>query len=320
MSRIFKKLPAIGAFVLVVGALGGPALAVDQPDGMDVPDLAAADKVLLNYLQTGDTKAASYDPASLGEANDRIWQTIAEIIADMESLSLTPGPAGPAGADGLPGADGADGAVGPPGPAGADGLDADPAVTDALDARITALEAALAAHEANVSNPHSVTKDQVGLSNVPNTKMNLTATISPGPSDDADDGYSVGSVWINTAVGSVAVLVDATPGSAEWRLITNDNQQIICDPFVFEHITVDTTVYVPSTCFGDFLIIEDGLFIGQRRTVTTAGPGFVEGPLRLDPVTEPGGQSRDLFLRSTGDTVIWEWGPSGWVVVFDTTT
>jgi hypothetical protein len=59
------------------------------------------------------------------------------------------------------------------------------------------------------------------------------------------------------------------------------------------------------------------VFIGQRRTITTAGPGDVGG-LILDPITESGGQSRIIF-GPTGDTVIWECGATGWVVVFDTT-
>ena len=228
---------------------------------------------------------------------------------------------GIAGEPGLPGADGVDGAVGLPGldgADGADGADADPAVTDALDARLTALEAGVDTHVASVTNPHSVTSGQVGLGNVPNTKMNLTATSNPSPFDDSSLGYSVGSVWINTTTGGVSVLVDDSFGSAQWRAITNDNQQLICDGFVVESITVDTTVYVPGICDGD-LFIEDGLFVGQRRTITTAGPGDI-GILSFRPNTEPGGQQRDILFTLTGDTVIWEWGVTGWVVVFDTTT
>lgn len=230
----------------------------------------------------------------------------------INNIALTPGTQG---ADGI---QGPMGLMGPQGPAGADGANADPAVTDALDARITALEAALAAHVANVANPHSVTKEQVGLGNVPNTKMNLMATTNPSPSDDSSMGYSAGSVWINVTSGGVSVLVDASPAAAQWRAITNDNQQLICDPILSEQITLDTTVYVPNQCFGDGLIIQDGIFIGQRRTVTTAGPGLISGGLFLDVITEPGGQDR-FFFGATGGTVIWEWGVNGWVVVLDTT-
>jgi hypothetical protein len=204
-------------------------------------------------------------------------------------------------------------------------------VTDALGARLAALEATVAAHVAAVDNPHAVTKDQVGLGNVPNTKMNLAATTNPSPFDGSAVGYSAGSVWINDATGGVFILVDASVGSAQWREVTNDSQQLICDgdpgikanvmlgnssDLFVSRITIDTTVYVPSLCFSAVLSIEDGLFLGQRRTVTTAGPGDIAGSLLLDPITQPGGQGR---LIPSGDTVIWEWGAAGWVVVFDTT-
>ncbi|HML23525.1 MAG TPA: hypothetical protein PKD09_17850 [Aggregatilinea sp.] len=47
-------------------------------------------------------------------------------------------------------------------------------------------------------------------------KHNLTATSDPGAGDDADDGYGVGSVWINTTAGTVWTCTDATAGSAVW--------------------------------------------------------------------------------------------------------
>lgn len=66
------------------------------------------------------------------------------------------------------------------------------------------------------TNPHQVDKTDVGLSNVPNLKVNLTATSAPTVNDDTTEGYAVGSRWINTVSGAEYVLVDATDGAAVW--------------------------------------------------------------------------------------------------------
>jgi hypothetical protein len=49
---------------------------------------------------------------------------------------------------------------------------------------------------------------------------NHTATTAPGVMDDADAGYGVGSVWVDTAAGEGYLCVDATAGAAVWKQIT----------------------------------------------------------------------------------------------------
>jgi hypothetical protein len=71
-------------------------------------------------------------------------------------------------------------------------------------------------HIASTANPHSVTKMQVGLGNVENTKVNLTATTNPSVTDDSSQGYSVGSLWINTTTDAAFTCVDASVGAAVW--------------------------------------------------------------------------------------------------------
>lgn len=44
-----------------------------------------------------------------------------------------------------------------------------PVNLDTIESNVASVQSDLAAHEANTSNPHSVTKAQVGLSNVDNT-------------------------------------------------------------------------------------------------------------------------------------------------------
>lgn len=48
---------------------------------------------------------------------------------------------------------------------------------------------------------------------------NLAATTIPGVTDDSGDGYSVGSVWVNTAASTAYICTDNTAGAAAWSLM-----------------------------------------------------------------------------------------------------
>lgn len=75
-------------------------------------------------------------------------------------------------------------------------------------------------HIDNLNNPHSVTKEQVGLSNVENIKSNLSF-LSPDVNDDVTLGYSIGSRWLDTTNKKEYVCLDSTENSAIWEEITN---------------------------------------------------------------------------------------------------
>lgn len=77
------------------------------------------------------------------------------------------------------------------------------------------------AHLANLANPHVVTKTQVGLSNVENLKVNLTAVVAPAVGNDNTEGYAVGSRWIDTVLDNEFVAVDVTTGAAVWIATTS---------------------------------------------------------------------------------------------------
>lgn len=57
-------------------------------------------------------------------------------------------------------------------------------------------------------------------------KANLTATVAPVVTDDANSGYGDWSVWINTTGNRAYVCVDATAGAAVWREITPDGESL----------------------------------------------------------------------------------------------
>jgi hypothetical protein len=86
----------------------------------------------------------------------------------------------------------------------------------------TNTHAQIDAHISNTSNPHSVTKTQVGLSNVVNLKVNLIATTVPTVTDDSSGGFSVGSRWIDTVTKKEYVLTDSTNTAAVWKETTMD--------------------------------------------------------------------------------------------------
>jgi hypothetical protein len=81
--------------------------------------------------------------------------------------------------------------------------------------------AAIDLHIADLANPHVVTKTQVGLGNVPNLKVNLTAVAPPTVNDDDDNEYSVGSLWIDTVGLNEYVALDVTTGAAFWVATTS---------------------------------------------------------------------------------------------------
>lgn len=72
-------------------------------------------------------------------------------------------------------------------------------------------------HVGSVANPHSVTKAQVGLTEVPDLKQNLSAIVDPVVTDDSGSGYGIGSRWMNTVGDKSFVCLDASVGTAVWK-------------------------------------------------------------------------------------------------------
>lgn len=56
---------------------------------------------------------------------------------------------------------------------------------------------------------------------IPPVKQNLNATSDPAVTDDSDDGYSIGSRWINTTGDKEFVATDVTVGAALWKETTS---------------------------------------------------------------------------------------------------
>ena len=72
----------------------------------------------------------------------------------------------------------------------------------------------------NGSGLTGLTKSQVGLSQVENLKVNLTAETDPGVTADGSAGYASGSRWLNTVTGKEFVCLGAATGAALWKETT----------------------------------------------------------------------------------------------------
>jgi hypothetical protein len=91
-----------------------------------------------------------------------------------------------------------------------------------LNGTTSNIQTQITTHVTDTNNPHSVTKAQVGLSNVENTLNKFDATTDPGIGDDDGDGYSIGSTWINTTTGEIFVATDVSTGAAVWKSIQEE--------------------------------------------------------------------------------------------------
>ena len=47
--------------------------------------------------------------------------------------------------------------------------------------------------------------------------VTISASASPGPTDDTDDGYVIGDRWLDTTAKREYVCMDATGGARGWR-------------------------------------------------------------------------------------------------------
>ena len=99
--------------------------------------------------------------------------------------------------------------------------------------------AANTAHRSLSNNPHSVTKAQLGLGDVDNLKNNLAGVVAPTPTDDSAAGYSVGSLWINTATNRSYTCVKASVGAAVWRQTGIESHAFLADIGSNTHAQID---------------------------------------------------------------------------------
>jgi len=95
------------------------------------------------------------------------------------------------------------------------------------ESKADAIKAALAArYPALVVTETGDYDDGVVYPYMPFVKNKLISTTAPGTTDDTTEGYSIGSVWIDTTASPRAIYqcVDATTDGAVWKNLTLDDQ------------------------------------------------------------------------------------------------
>ena len=114
-------------------------------------------------------------------------------------------------------------------------------------------------------------KADIGLGDVLNIKHNIAASTDPGAGEDNLDGYSVGSVWINTTKDSVFRCVDSSTAAALWL----GRRKETSDPAVGDDV-------------------DDGIAVGTFWTNTSSGKVWVctdnsSGAAVWTDITQTGG-------------------------------
>lgn len=70
----------------------------------------------------------------------------------------------------------------------------------------------------NIANVNTVAANMTTITNAANNipKANLVATTNPGVGNDNTQGYSVGSMWVNTSAGAIFIASSVATGAAVW--------------------------------------------------------------------------------------------------------
>ena len=141
-------------------------------------------------------------------------------------------------------------------------------------------------HTSDTNNPHLVTKGQIGLSNVENLKVNLTATSDPGLTDDSNSNYVIGSRWINVNRDVEFVCLDASIGAAVWKNVTQPNE-------------FDATVDLNGA--GDYTTVYDALNAGHKTIFVKKGIYTETNDLILpDKATLIGESASETIINLSG--------------------
>ena len=168
-------------------------------------------------------------------------------------------------------------------------------------------------HINSTSNPHSVTKSQIGLGNVKNLKVNLNAISSPTPSNDGNEGYSVGSRWVDISNDKEYVCVDATPGAAVWKETTHiitDHSQLSgigtkSHAQIDSHIN-DTSIHYAQTAIDHTNLLNKGTKTHSQidSHIDDTNIHFTEGSINHNLIQNSGTKTHDQIDSHIDDTSI----------------
>ena len=131
-------------------------------------------------------------------------------------------------------------------------------------------------HIDDTNNPHSVTKLQLGLTNVEDLKVDMSATVAPSSTDDSGSGFAVGSRWIDTVTDEEYVCVDATSSAAIWLKTTG---------IISVDAQDDVSTAETSTTSTTYIDLPDASLTTVNTRTTTYNISF-SGNAKLDTLNE----------------------------------
>ncbi|MCW3104361.1 MAG: hypothetical protein JWO09_2801 [Bacteroidetes bacterium] len=191
-----------------------------------------------------------------------------------------------------------------------------------LQKQVSTNLAALSAHVTNTSNPHSVTKAQVGLGNVQDIKVNLSATADPAGTNDNTQGYAIGSTWVNTVNAKQFVALSVATGAAVWKELTNS---VFGTDYVFlESTTAASTTsgsFQPYPASLNSMVLSTGTRSGTYRIQWSAliSNGKKRGQFQLKNITSANPQvSAVIDMQSTDPSEMIAVGWTGNIVLTGT--
>lgn len=103
---------------------------------------------------------------------------------------------------------------------------------------------------------------------------NYVATTNPAATDDVSDGYSTGSVWINTSTGVVYICVDPTATAAVWSAINGSQRE----SFILACSDNDTEI-ITGTAKGQFFMPYN---FAVTEVIGTAGSAPTGSAITMD--------------------------------------
>lgn len=84
---------------------------------------------------------------------------------------------------------------------------------------------------------------------------NFSATTDPGVGDDVNDGYAIGSFWVNTTASRIWTAQSVAAGAADWQLVSRDTFSTTTTGE--QSVTSDTNIALESLTVGiagDYLL------------------------------------------------------------------
>jgi hypothetical protein len=129
-----------------------------------------------------------------------------------------------------------------------------------------------------------------------------TAAANPAVTDDSGDGYTIGTIWVNTSTDATFIASDVTAGAAVWTAVGGASP-VKRAKFVTK-LTSGTSYTVPSTYAAYMFVLIGGGGGGGEETTATYG---------MDLAEYSGGGSARIYMQAHGggggggETVIIRW-------------